>query len=178
MKETDWDRFTVHIKKEVVEELKNSYAAFGWNLVQEQEHPQYSDTKVLYFTRPHFLMHKDALQFLQASFEIAFNQTGKLEDKKKERSTIVGITGGLSAAFLIGIGIWLISLKEWAVVIGFVLVLIGLIGAIVIGFCILKMYRLDCKTYTKQIEDEKKEMERICQEARRLRENEATTTEQ
>lgn len=46
----------------------------------------------------------------------------------------MGITGGLSAAFLIGIGIWLISLKEWAVVIGFVLVLIGLIGAIVIGF--------------------------------------------
>ena len=32
--------------------------------------------------------------------------------------------------------------------------------------------------FLKQIEDEKKEMERICQEARRLRENEATTTEQ
>ena len=95
MKETDWDRLTVHIKKEVVEELKNSYAAFGWNLVQEQEHPQYSDTKVLYFTRPHFLMHKDALQFLQASFEIAFNQTGKLEDKKKGTVDDCGYNRGI-----------------------------------------------------------------------------------
>ena len=96
----DFDYITLFVKKDMAEEIKQSYLHFEWSVFEEKENNRYEDILDITFSRPHKIKNKDDLQILQMYTEDGFNRLGKLEKNKHTKTLTTALTTEVIGFFL------------------------------------------------------------------------------
>ncbi len=99
----DFDYLTILVREDKLEEIKNCYKNFAWEIISEKHKFLSKELVILKMRRPHKIKNKDKLQYLQVQLEIDLNKQSDLERNKHKKSTIYGLTFGFFSALVLAL---------------------------------------------------------------------------
>lgn len=165
------DYISITGKKAAAEHIEKCYGDFGWSLKEKKDDKLYGDTVHMTFSRPHNMPDKDELQLLQVRLEIAYNKTGKYNEKKKYGALICGNFYLFAALICICCGVCLMVFEKNLVTIlsGSFLFAIA-VAVIVFGAVVASdVYKRDRQKYDLLIDEVMEEIDELCAKAKKLR---------
>ncbi len=87
----NFDKIVVTTKREKQEKIINDYALFGWGKIEVSDDEVFYDVVHVAFSRPHVIVNKDELQYLQVCYEERINMLSNLERRKNAFSSTLAV---------------------------------------------------------------------------------------
>lgn len=165
------DYISITGKKAAAEHIEKCYGDFGWSLKEKKDDKLYGDTVHMTFSRPHCIAGKDELQLLQVRLEIAYNKTGKYNEKKKYGALICGNFYLFAALIFICCGVCFIIFDRnlFTVIAASILFAIGAATLILGAIVAAGVYKHDKRKYELLIDAVTEEIDELCAKAKKLR---------
>lgn len=164
-----YDYLFVSVKTDSEEEMVARYKKFGWELTKRSDDKHFSDIAVINLRRPHAILNKDRLQYLQVGMETAVNDLSKYKQKKHAFSLALGITLGVFACAMLAGGIVLIVLSYlWSLIIGYSLAVLATMTLVVMPLVLKRIISKENLRYDIVVEKTRQELSLIEKEAAEL----------
>lgn len=165
------DYISITGKRVAAEHIEKCYGDFGWALTEKSDDKLYDDTVHMTFSRPHNIPNKDELQLLQVRLEIAFNKTGRYNEKKKS-GALISLSFYLIAAIILaccGVCLIVFDGSLLTVICGSFLFVIAAAVLVLGAFVTVSVYKSDKIKYGLLIDEVTEEIGELCKRARELR---------
>ena len=163
----EFDYMSLTVKKDKYEEVISSYEIFGWKVLETKQHKSYENLLEVEISRPHFIINKAEIQFLQVNMECDLNKKGKIENQKHAKSTSFGLCFGcLGLGLIIGAILMLIKFNTaLALILSVLQLVIG--GSLLIfsGIALPSMVKEENENYKAKIEELDQNIADYCKKA-------------
>lgn len=166
----EFDFQTILVKKEKVDDVKNKYNDFGWEVNEIKQHHQFENILEIEFVRNHFIKNKDELQLLQVYLDHDINLLGKLEKNKHSKTTIWGIVLGLiGGVFCTASVMSFIKLEMYlSIIFGVLFALFAISIFVVMTIVLLRLAKKEKVVYNTKVQICQNNIEQYCQKAKLL----------
>lgn len=146
----NYDFLSVRLKKSNALEITEYYEKFLWEQIEQIDDKLYEDIVHVSFKRNHHIPNKDEVQFLQVDLENEINQIAKMKKNTHNRSTVFGISFGISSTLFMGVGILLALYFNnfYVIILGIFVALINATFLVLLGLKLKKIYQQETERYS------------------------------